>query len=107
MASLKDRSRILTQKSIATWNVVNITSEVALGPPPVAVLDDQTRIVRHGVISRFPFLESESTPLEQREDRSHPSGADLIASPTRARQVGAMGVDCHSLFSNEVEAGHG
>ena len=73
MASLKDRSRILTQKSMATWNVVNIASEVALGPSPVTVFEDQTRIVRHGVISRFPFLESESTPLEQREDRSHPS----------------------------------
>ena len=53
--------------------VDGIAREVALGPPPVAVLDDQTRIVRHGVISRFTFLEPESPPLEQREDRSHPS----------------------------------
>ena len=73
MASLKDRSRILTQKSMATWNVVNIARKVALGPSPVAVFDDDTGIFIHGVVSRFTFLEPESPPLQQREDRSHPS----------------------------------
>ena len=83
MASLKDRSRILTQKSMATWNVVNIASEIALGPAPVAVFDDETEIFIHGVISRFTFLEPESPPLEQREDRSHPSGHKLNREWTR------------------------
>lgn len=72
--------------------VDGVPGEVALGPSPIAFLDDQARIVLQAVIACLPFLESGSTPLEQREDRCHPGSADLIASPTRARQVEFMKV---------------
>ena len=42
--------------------MTNIAREVALGPSPVTVFDDETGIFIHGVISRFTFLEAESPP---------------------------------------------
>jgi len=78
--------------------VNGVAGEVAFGPAPVTVLDDETGIGGQNKIAGLACDELESTFLEQRWQRSDPSGADLFTCPP---DVSKRGVG-HSLFSSGV-----
>ena len=75
-----------------------IAGEVALGPAPVTVLEDEAGMGGQNIIVRLACEEQESAFLEQRRQWRQSRGADLLAGPALiSRQwVG------HSLFSSGV-----
>ena len=83
--------------------VNGVAGQVAFGPAPVAVFDDETGISWQNKIAGLLGNELKPALLEQRHQRCQSGGADLFARPpwalrtTRWRWVG------HSLFSNAVE----
>ena len=88
--------------------VDGVAGEVAFGPAPVTVFDDEAGIGGQNIIAGRLGNELKSALLEQRHQRCQPGGADLFARPpvladghhlrtTMRRWVG------HSLFSNAVE----
>ena len=80
--------------------VDGVAREVALGPAPVTILDEETGKGGQKVVAAPVFEQLEVPFLEQRQERSQSGGADLLASPACAgrfkRWVG------HSLSSNGV-----
>ena len=61
--------------------VNGVAGQIALGPAPVTVLDDETRIGGQAKIARLPLHELETALFEQRNQRGEPGGADLLARP--------------------------
>ena len=81
--------------------VDGVAREVALGPAPVTILDEETGKGGQKVVAAPVFEQLEVPFLEQRQERSQSGGADLLTSPAGAdggpkRWVG------HSLSSNGV-----
>ena len=56
-----------------------VTGEIAFGPAPVAVFDDETGIGGQDKISPLQFDDLKSAFLEQGKQRSQSRGADLLA----------------------------
>jgi hypothetical protein len=77
--------------------VDGVAGQIALGPTPIGVFDDQTGIGGQAKIARLAFDQLETTILEQWGQRHHPGGADLLARPP-----GFRGVAGHSLSSSGV-----
>ena len=83
--------------------VNGIAGQIAFGPAPVAVFDDESGIGGQNIVACVPSNEFKFALLEQRHQWREPGGADLFARPkwalrpTMRRWVG------HSLFSNGVE----
>jgi len=59
--------------------VNGVAGEVAFGPAPVTVFDDEARIGRQNKIACIPRKEFKSALLEQRNQRGQPCCADLFA----------------------------
>jgi hypothetical protein len=78
--------------------VNGVAGEVAFGPAPVSVLDDEAGKGGLNKIARFAFDELESALLEERNQRDQPCGTDLFARPAG---ISKRWVD-HSLFSSGV-----
>lgn len=84
--------------------VNGVAGQIAFGPAPVAVLDDEAGIGGQKVIARLAGDGLESALLEQWQQRSQPSGADLLARPASGgRPQGLKRWVGHSLFANGVE----
>ena len=83
--------------------VNGVAGEVALGPSPVAVFEDEAGIGGQGKVVRLAYDQLESALLDERHQRGQSGGADLFARPSWAGGVTTMrrGVG-HSLFSNGV-----
>ena len=64
--------------------VNGVAGQVALGPAPVAVFDDQAGIGGQVKVARLACDELEPALLEQRDQRGQAGGADLFAGPARA-----------------------
>jgi hypothetical protein len=77
--------------------VNGVAGQVALGPPPTAVLEDQAGEGGQEVIARLLLDEPEGSFLEQGHQWRQAGGADLFTRPARLREAG-----CHSLFGTEV-----
>ena len=77
--------------------VDGIAGQIALWPTPIGVFDDQTGIGGQGKIAGLALDQLETALLEQRGQRHHTGGADLLARPP-----GFRGVDGHSLSSSGV-----
>ena len=77
--------------------VDGIAGQIALWPTPIGVFDDQTGIGGQGKIAGLALDQLETTLLEQRGQRHHTGGADLLTRPP-----GFRGVDGHSLSSSGV-----
>jgi len=78
--------------------VNGVAGEVAFGPAPVAVFDDEPGIGGQNKIARRVCDEFQLALLEQRHQWREPGGADLLARPANIFKRGAG----HSLFSNGV-----
>ena len=61
--------------------VDGVAREVALGPAPVTILDEETGKGGQKVVAAPVFEQLEVPFLEQRQERSQSGGADLLASP--------------------------
>ena len=61
--------------------VDGVAGQVAFGPAPVAVFDDEAGIGGQNEIARLACDELESALLEQRDQRGEAGGADLLARP--------------------------
>src|SRR5438128_9316245 len=85
--------------------VNSIAGQVAFGPAPIAVFDDQTGIGGQDKITRLAWDDLDSALLQQGNQQDLPGRADLLAGP--ARRWIRRGRGCHSLSSNEVEPGRG
>ena len=81
--------------------VDGVAGEIAFGPAPVAVFDDEAGIGGQNKIAGLACDELESALLEQRNQRGQPGGADLFARPARALRTIKQWVG-HSLFSSGV-----
>ncbi len=72
--------------------VDGVAGEVAFGPSPVAILDDETGKGRQKVVAAPAFKQLKVSFLKQRQERSQSGGADLLASPACGRRS-KRGVD--------------
>ena len=63
--------------------VNGVAGEIAFGPAPVAVFDDEAGIGGQNKIARLAGDELESALLEQRHQRGQPGSADLLARSTK------------------------
>jgi len=61
--------------------VNGVAGEVAFGPAPVAVFDDETGIGWQNKIAGLARNQLETALLKQRHQRCDPGGADLFAGP--------------------------
>ena len=77
--------------------VNGVAGEVAFGPAPVGVFDDETGKGGQNKITRLTRDELETALLEQRRQRGEPGGADLLARPS-----GFIEWVGHSLFASGV-----
>ena len=70
--------------------VNGIASQVALGPTPITVFKQEDLVGGQFEVAGGPFDELEAPPLEQRGQRSHAGGSDLLARPAAGatREVG-------------------
>ena len=66
-----------------------------VGPPPKAVLDDETGMVKHLEVTRTGLAEAKASVGQQRSERDAPGSADLLFGPCRAFSLG-----CNNLSSN-------
>src|SRR5206468_3496526 len=64
--------------------VNGVASQIALGPAPVTVFEDETGIGGQTKIVRFAYDELESALLEQWCQRGQPCGTDLFSRPARS-----------------------
>jgi len=64
--------------------VNGVAGQVALGPAPVTVFDDDPGVGGQNKIARLAFDKLESAPLQERNQWSQSGGADLFAGPARA-----------------------
>lgn len=78
--------------------VNGVASQVAFGPAPVRVFDDEAGRGGQNKIARLAFDELESALLQERNQKDEPGGADLFAVPTEAFRRGVG----HSLFSSKI-----
>jgi len=83
--------------------VNGVASEVALGPAPVTVFDDEAGIGGQNKIAGLLGNELKPALLKQRHQRRQPGGADLLARPPWALRTTMRRWVDHSLFSNAVE----
>ena len=83
--------------------VNGVASEVAFGPAPVGVFDDEAGIGGQNKIAGRLGNELESALLKQRHQRCQPGGADLFARPPWALRTTMRRWVGHSLFSSGVE----
>jgi hypothetical protein len=67
--------------------VNGVAGEVALGPAPIAVLDDEARISGQNEIARILCDDLNPALLEQRREGCQPGGADLLARPADGNDV--------------------
>ncbi len=67
--------------------VDGVAGEVALGPAPVGVLDDETGEGWQLEVADVTFDERELSVLEQRNQGRLPGRPDLFAGPARRRRV--------------------
>jgi len=81
--------------------VNGVAGQVALGPAPVAVFDEQARISGYFKVVCGALDELEPSFLEQGRQRGHSGGTDLVAAPAWAGFVRGLG--CHGRFSNAAE----
>lgn len=65
--------------------VDGVAGEVAFGPAPITVLDDEARIGGRNKIACVPGDKFKSALLEQRRQRGDAGGADLLARPSGFR----------------------
>ncbi len=61
--------------------VDGVTGQIALGPSPVGVLEDQPRVGGQLEITGLQLDELEATVLEQWEERCLAGGPDLLPGP--------------------------
>ena len=61
--------------------VNGVAGQIAFGPAPVAVFDDETGIGGQNKIAGRARNDLETALLEQRQQRREPGGADLLARP--------------------------
>ena len=80
--------------------VDGVTGEVAFGPSPVGVFDDEADVGGQNKVVRFASDELEAALLKQRDELGQAGIADLFVRPARLRVI--EGSDGHSLFSNGV-----
>lgn len=80
--------------------VDGVTGEVAFGPSPVGVFDDETREGGEVEVMGFAFGELESALLEKGRQGDQSCGADLVAGPAGLFFIVVGG---HGLFSSGVE----
>ena len=78
--------------------VDGVAGQIALGPAPIGVFDDQTGIGGQAKIASLAFDQLETTLLEQWGQRHYTGGADLLARPPGIR--GGVG---RSHFASGVE----
>lgn len=64
--------------------VNGVASQIALGPAPVTVFDDETGIGRQDKIAGLAYEELESAFLEQRNQWRQPCGADFVRATIAA-----------------------
>src|SRR5271165_3935834 len=83
--------------------VDGVAGQIAFGPAPVGVFDDEAGIGGQDKIARFAFDQFESAFLEERNQRGETGGADWLARPGLCRRPPMLttGITrgCHSLFS--------
>ena len=77
--------------------VNGVAGQIAFGPAPIGVFDDQTGKGGQNKIARLPCDELKPALLEQRHERSHTGGADLLTCPS-----GFIEWAGHSLSSSGV-----
>ena len=91
--------------------VDGIAGKIALGPTPVGVFDEESRISGQLDVTGGSLDDLQALFLEQRQQRCNSGGADLFAAPTRCWRVAARhpatmqsirARGCHSLSSNGV-----
>ncbi len=85
------------QAEHAHEEVNGVAGEIAFGPAPVTVFDDQAGISGQGKVARLAWEELHPVFFEQGHERCQAGGADLFTRPARLRGAG-----CHSLFANGV-----
>ena len=61
--------------------VNGVAGEIAFGPAPVTVFDDEAGIGRQNEVAGLASDELKSAFLEQRRQRNDPGGADLFTRP--------------------------
>jgi len=83
--------------------VNGIAGQIAFGPAPVGVFDDEAGIGRQNKIAGLTRDELEAALLEQWRQRGEPGGADLLVRPPWALRTTMRRWVGHSLFSNGVE----
>ena len=71
------------QAEHAHEEVDGVALEVALGPAPVAFFEDETGEGGQLEVGRLLLDELEAAFLQERDQRSHASSADLFARPAR------------------------
>ena len=78
--------------------VDGVSREVALGPTPVGVFDDETDIGGQNKVVGFAGDELEPALLKKGDERGEAGIADLFTRPAWLRVIEGG----HSLFSNGV-----
>ena len=79
--------------------VNGIASQVALGAAPITVFKQEALVGGQFGVAGGPFEQLEAPLLEQRGQRSHGGGSDLLARPA----AGATGEVGRSHFASGVE----
>ena len=67
--------------------VNGVAGQVALRPAPVAVFDHEAVVSGQFEVAGGQLDELETAPLEQRNERGQPGGADLFAGPARLARL--------------------
>jgi len=84
--------------------VDGVAGQLALGPAPITVFDQQARVSGQFEVVGGPGDQFQVALLEQRRQRCHPCGADLFARPARTLGGGRItGVVGRSHFASGVE----
>ena len=82
--------------------VDGVAGQIAFGPAPIAVLDEETAEGGDGKVTGFALAEGEAVFFQERSQLHFSGGADLFLGPG----LGGAGVIrrawCHSLSSNGV-----
>ena len=84
--------------------VDRVAGQLALGPAPIAVFNEQSFVSGQLEVALGPFDDGQAALLQQRQDRSHAGSADLFTRPAGGGVTrGFREWGCHSLFSSGVE----
>jgi len=92
--------------------VDGVAGQIALGPAPVALFDQEAFIAGQFEVVGGPFEQLEAALLEQRRQGGEAGRPDLLVSPSAglwalARDAVIKAWVGHSLSSSGVEPGHG